>query len=262
LGFNNIKEIDQENYANKIEGDIAVFYGLKDNLKKIFNDYKKRNKISIFIDLGYFKRTLDSKFDGYHRISINHYYPMYCNTMGNKSDIRLRRLDVKIKEKKTGGENILVAGMSKKSAWALDLDHLHYEQNIVDRISKITSKRIVYRSKPTCVYSRTNKIQNAESVDTTTKIFRELNKCSAVVTHHSNVAIDALINGMPAYVDYETPQQYLCFRDLNEIDNPYFPSYEEIHQFLCNLAYCQWNDAEIRNGSMWRFIFEQLKDYL
>jgi hypothetical protein len=43
---------------------------------------------------------------------------------------------------------------------------------------------------------------------------------------------------------------------LSKIENPYFPDVEEIEQVLRHLSYCQFTEAEFKDGAAWKIINE------
>jgi hypothetical protein len=72
------------------------------------------------------------------------------------------------------------------------------------------------------------------------------------VTLHSNVAVDALLAGIPVNVaegvarDFSTP--------LVHIETPRRPDDRE--QLMADIAYCQWLPAEMASGAAWRHLLE------
>jgi len=73
--------------------------------------------------------------------------------------------------------------------------------------------------------------------------------CHAVVTHHSNIAIDALVNGVPAFC-WSGAATCMSLQDLAQIEKPLRPPARE--QWLANIAWCQWTVGEMASGAMWR----------
>ena len=63
-----------------------------------------------------------------------------------------------------------------------------------------------------------------------------------VVTDHSNAAIDAMIEGVPAIMTNPSRK----WGSLEEIENP--PMSRDIFR---NLANCQWTLEEMRKGQAW-----------
>jgi len=75
--------------------------------------------------------------------------------------------------------------------------------------------------------------------------------CHAIVTHHSNVAIDGLFAGVPGFC-FDGAAKCMTLQDLSQIEKPIRPPGRL--QWLANVAWCQWDINEIRSGAMWRFL--------
>jgi hypothetical protein len=72
-----------------------------------------------------------------------------------------------------------------------------------------------------------------------------------VVTYNSIVAVEALMEGKPAFVLGQNAASPLCSNDLSQIEAIKYPTQEEVMYLLSNLAYHQFNIHEISTGSAW-----------
>ena len=70
----------------------------------------------------------------------------------------------------------------------------------------------------------------------------------AVVTHHSNVAVDGLLQGIPAFC-WQGVAAPLSSQDLTKIETPVYPDGRE--QWTADIAWCQWSIAEMKAGLPW-----------
>jgi hypothetical protein len=242
-----------QDYNGEIEGDIAIFYGLRERLKTIFETYKKAGKKAILIDLGYWHRDKGGKLEGYHKIVINDYHPTKYFQSIKHDNIRSSKLNLELKQFNKSGEHILIAGMSAKSAWANDLKTLEYENWTIEELSKITKRPLSYRPKPSWKGSGPLNGTNLY-FDQNFCIEKCFENCWAVVTHHSNVSVDALLNGIPVFLKTDAPASVLGRKDLNEIENPYYPSEAELTQWLNDMSYTQWRPCEMENGETWEYL--------
>jgi hypothetical protein len=43
---------------------------------------------------------------------------------------------------------------------------------------------------------------------------------------------------------------------LADIEKPYIPTLDEIEEWASHLAYCQFTEAEMRDGTAWRILNE------
>ena len=118
---------------------------------------------------------------------------------------------------------------------------MEWEHRILAQVhSAYPGARILYRSK------RPEHFDGCPSIDGS--IEQALKGASLVVCHHSNVAVDACIAGIPVVcADGAAAALY-----NNDLLNPVTPSFEERLRFLRNLAWWQWHPSEAKKA--WTFI--------
>jgi len=240
-----------DHYKGHTDGDVAVFYGLRKNLKTIFNDYINAGKKAMLVDLGYFNRTQNGKLEGYHKVAVNSYHPTGYMMTCEHDDSRLKRLDLDPKPFNKGGEHILLAGMSGKASWANDFLPLEFETKMISSIKTVSKRRIVYRPKPS--WKEARPIVNADYSPPTETLKQALKDCWAIVSHHSNVSIDAALEGIPAFVEPEAPASLLGNSNIGSIENPVYPSEDMVNRWLYALSYQQWTPQEMANGDCWNY---------
>lgn len=237
-------------------GSIAVFYGLSGGLARIFKDYRERGK-AFFIDLGYWKRHKRTRWDGYHKIVLNSRHPTEYFQMHPKPQNRLRALGIRLlpMRKSDLDAPIIVAGMSAKAAAAEGLRAESWERTTIERLRKITSRPIIYRPKPNWIGSRPI---TGSRYDKDTPLDHALRNCHAIVTHHSNVAVDGLIAGVPVFCEGGVPLALgKPMAQLEEIENPFLPTNAQRLQWACDLAFTQWSVEEMASGAAWQFLINE-----
>jgi hypothetical protein len=245
--------VKYESAYEEVEAEVAIFYGLEGRLGRIFREYTRAAK-AVYIDLGYWKRKeSNDRFGGYHKIVVNDRHPTeYFQKRTHPGD-RAESVGVKIEPWRdyTSG-HILIAGMGDKGARAEGFEVEEFERKVWKRLSEFTDRRIVYRPKPS--YRRARPIQGLAYSPRTIDISVALQNCFAVVTHHSNVAVDAICRGIPAFswkgVAVKMSQQELAY-----IECPSMPDGRE--QWVNDLAYCQWNVEEMKKGLAWNYLVEE-----
>jgi hypothetical protein len=152
----------------------------------------------------------------------------------------------------TSKHNVLLAGMGPKS---FDLYKMHtqaWDKWALEEIQKNTERNIVYRPKPSWIDAKT--LPGTTFSHVGQSLDAVLNNTHVVVTHHSNVAVDALMRGIPA-ICVDGAAYAICDEDFTAIDEPKKP---ERAQFLWNLAWCNWSVSEMESGACWRYIREQV----
>ena len=70
----------------------------------------------------------------------------------------------------------------------------------------------------------------------------------------SIAAVEALLYGKPAITLGPNAAGPLCSHSLAEIETPKIPSLDEVEAWARHLAYCQFTEAEMRNGTAWQIL--------
>jgi hypothetical protein len=238
-------------YRGRPEADVAVFYGLASGLGRILRDYRAAGRKAVYIDLGYWHRKNRTRFDGFHKLVINGRHPTdYFQARAHPHD-RLAKLGVDIAPRRAEGRQIIVAGMSAKAAAVEGLRPQQWEQATINRLRQLSPRPIVYRPKPNWLGS--SPIPGS-IYEKGTSLEAALRGAHAVVTHHSNVAVDAILAGIPAICP-EGVAAPMSGKTLEEIETPPMPDGRA--QWAADIAYCQWTIAEMQNGLAWRHLIEE-----
>ena len=222
-------------FDGEILGDVAVAYGWVH--EPIFTAYKSAGAHYVYWDLGYWGRRIS---DGYHRCAIDDWDTVVNMLHGCPSD-RFDKwgIDVALPVDLSRRKEVLIAGMSAKSAGTHGFKPGEWETCTQSYLSSFGAP-IHVRKKPTSK-------EPAEPIE------QALSRTRLVVSHHSNVAIDALIAGVPSYV--EAGIGLLTTSSL-DVDNPTFPSRGKQMQTLYDAAYTQYSITEMANGVAWNYIQE------
>jgi hypothetical protein len=236
------------------QADVSAFYGLRGNLLKVYEAYRKADRHTLLIDLGYWKRIEGGRLRGYHKVVVDGLQPNHYYQATRHNSTRLRKMELDIKPFDPSGEYILVAGMSAKSAGVYGLGPQEFEENVVQSLLEATDSPIVYRPKPS--WPGATPIEGAAYSPPDEPVEDVLARCKLVVTHHSNVAVDAIVAGKPCVVLGDGVGLRMS-STLGDLDNPYFPSDAERLQWLSDIAWTQWNVSEIRRGKPWRHLQEE-----
>lgn len=109
-----------------------------------------------------------------------------------------------------------------------------WTEKTIEELRKHTDRKIVRRTKESKV---------PLSVD--------LAGAHAMVTHGSNAAVEAVIMGCPVFVAPDSAASLIGEVDVSRIETPLYPSREA---WARSLAYCQFNEQELVDGTLWRFM--------
>lgn len=215
--------------------DAAVMWGWKRHA--LLEQYRQ----FVYADLGYWGR------DHYSRVCVNGWSPDQYVRDGLASN-RFDRLGLSIKPWRTGGTEILIAGCSPKSAADHGLGYMAWEMKVAAAL-KDCGLKVMYRPKPNDRMKRPIKGVCYDE----RPISEALAAAFAVVTHHSNVAVDALLAGLPVHCEIGAAACMSVPLDrINEAKEP-----EGRAQFLHDVAWLQWTLDEMRSGECWAHMKER-----
>ena len=71
------------------------------------------------------------------------------------------------------------------------------------------------------------------------------------MTHASNAAVEAVIYGCTVFVHETSAAALVGLTDLSKVEEPVYPNR---WPWLYSLAYSQFNEDELVNGTLWRLI--------
>lgn len=236
-----------ENEYGGLEGDVAVFYGLEGNLGRILEEYGGARR-ALYVDLGYWGRREGGRWSGYHKIVVNARHPTKYFRAGCDDRRRLAHGIAPAPWRKRGS-HILLAGMGDKGARAEGYAPEEWERWAIAEIRRYSQRPIVYRPKPSWKHARA--IAGVGYSPRTQPVEQLLPNCHAVVTHHSNVAVDGLVAGVPCFV-WGGVASTMGLQELGAIESPWLPEGRE--QWVNDITYCQWSIAEMSSGLPWRYM--------
>lgn len=213
--------------------DVVVSYGWKR-----IGEYR-RWPAFVYADLGYWGRD-----NGYHRFCVNGWSPEHY-VRGSHPSNRFETLGLDIKPWRKDGREIIVAGSTAKACRDHGLRYQEWERQAIQSLQGC-GRPIVYRPKP-------NDLMATDLPGATTDrrpISESLRSAYALVTHHSNTAIDALLAGVPVHC--HTGAAAAISVPLDCIADA--PLLEGREQFLFDVAWLQWNYEEMKSGQCWRHL--------
>lgn len=244
-----VKLIECQDYK-KVDSDYAVMYGFADRLREIYEDYRSDAAV-VYFDLGYWKRRIKTRYDGYYKAVVNGRHPTEYFQKREHCGSRLEALGVEIQPWRSGGENVILAGMSEKAARAEGLEHQRWERDAFKTLVRHTNRPIIYRPKPNCSRSRPIKGARFDKTSLPGQLFETAH---AIVTRHSNIAVEGLIAGIPAFCDAGVAS-VLSKKNLVKIEKPWYP--DNRLQWARDIAWCQFKLTEIKDGLPFKHLKEE-----
>lgn len=230
-------------------GDLIAGYGWRNY--QMFKLYRDAGRPFIYVDLGYWNRKkARSDYGGYHKVVLNARHATEYFQRGRPSDRRTIECPT-VSPWQPEGRHIIIAGLSGKGALSSGLKPLEWEQWAIKVLRRVTDRPIVYRPKPSWKDARP--IPLTQFSPGTVSIEDALVGAYALVTLHSNAAIDALCAGVPIFAG-EGLASVMSVENLRDIVEPRRDIDRE--QFLNDVSYCHWRRSEIASGA----VFQQFVD--
>jgi hypothetical protein len=206
--------------------------------RKEMNACRAAGRDFYYIDTGYFG---NGKKKTYHRVTRNdvqNFGPIIERPRDRLAATGFQPCKFK------RGSKILLAPPSQKLLNLYDIDLEQWLTNVLAEIHARTDREVVVRRKP----GRT-----ARTTDDS--MAHALNQdIHCLITFSSIAAGEALLNGKPAITLGPNAAAALCSQTLDAINDPYIPTLDEVEAWAAHIAYCQFNEAEMRNGTAWRIL--------
>lgn len=212
-----------------VKGDIAMFGS--PHIWHVLNRAQAEGRNWIYGDHAYFRRFR------FYRVTRNAYQH---RGDGETSGVRLRNLGVEIEPWKKG-RGVLVCPPDRAYAERHGFDASRWTRDVIDSIARHTDRPITIRAR-----------EGAERNPVTLRA--ALDGCHAMVTHHSNAAVEALCMGYPVFVTGECAARSMAETDLSKIETPRYP--DDRNRWAAVLADNQWTMNEMRQGLAWRKLNE------
>lgn len=229
--------------------DVGIAYGWAN--PALFQEYRSRGGHFVYVDLGWWDRKpLPSLLDGFHKVVVDGREPG-AYFRGNFATDRFARQGLTVAPWRAFGNHVLLAGMSAKSAGTRGLAPMQWELATIEILRQVTARPVIYRPKPS--WAGAQPIPGTIYSPPDQPLKAVLKDCWMAVTMHSNVAVDALLAGVPVNVAEGVAREFST--PLVEIDAPCRPDGRE--QLMADIAWQQWSPAEMRSGACFRYLLER-----
>lgn len=237
--------------------DVCVAYGWA--APELFMKYRAAGRSFVYIDLGWWDRKPHRDLlDGFHKVMVNTREPSATRPYlrGDLPDARWLAARMEVQPWRTGGDYVLIAGMSAKCAHTYGLGPEEWERQAITAIGNIRwdkgrppVPKIVYRPKPS--WPAWTILPGAMISPPDEALAFALDAARAVVSHHSNVAVDALIAGVPVWVEHG-----VCYEASTPLARLWSPEHPVREPMLADLAWMQYRPSEMRSGMCWATLKE------
>ncbi len=229
---------DDERRLDDLRDEIVPIVGCHPPLTEMIVRWKVRGRPFIYWDRGYVLRWFASCLpqpptmaESYYRWHINGFQ---LERLRNVPDDRWRRMRTALRPWNKGGRHVVIAAPTQTYSKFHRCENWIAET--IAALAKVTDRQFVIRDKE---QYRRRPIQ------------KDLAGAHCLVTHGSNAANEAVILGCPVFVDRSCAAALVGKTDIAQIERPAYP---ERQPWLNNLAYSQYSEPELVDGTLWKLI--------
>lgn len=229
----------------KLPDEVTPIVGAMPEIKHLYAQWKTRGRRWIYWDRGYARRVFATwlprgEDGGYYRYHVNAFQLRAIKPglpddrwkqllPGNKVDPRPLKVLPWVK----GGRHIVLAEAPPGYAGLHGVEH--WTEKVIARLKGLTDRPIVRRRKD----------------ELSRPLLGDLKEAHCLVAHGSITAVESVILGCPVFVDQGSAASLVGLNDLAMIESPIYP---ERQLWLNNLAYSQFNETELVNGTLWELL--------
>lgn len=220
-----------------LPADIIPIVGCMPEVRPLLDRWIATGRRFIEWDRGYCRRIFATDLPtgengGYYRWHVDSFQMRIIRDL---PDDRWKALRTPVWPWSKGGRHIVVAEPSATYQRFHGLEG--WRDKTLAALGKVTDRPIVIRDKEMQRFGR--------------KLHEDLKDAHCLVTHASNAGTEAVIMGCPVFVDPISAAALVGKTDLSEIETPIYPDREP---WLRSLAYSQFNERELVDGTLWRLL--------
>lgn len=201
-----------------------------------------------YMDTGYFGNRPHPR---YNRRGWKVWHRLIDNDLQQRSLVqcpgdRWQYLDID-RQPWRSGRSIVIVAPDEKPCAAYGIKLNDWIQDIETQLVKHTDRPIVLR------HRRRDIIKQNRSNDDS--FARAIADAHAVITFNSNAAVECVISGVPVFITHDVSAAGpVANRDLANIENPWLADQDLVMAWLHGLAYSQFHNHELEDGSAMRIL--------
>lgn len=205
-----------------------VFYGQLWGAERLLPEAERAGCPYWHIDNGWISPGRGD-LHGYYRVTRNGIAPAFLRGLDGG---RAREAGAVLHPWRQGGGHVLLClpGPNFGRPWGMDM--AAWTADALERVRAATDRPVMVRGK-----------------DADRPLHVDLAGAWCIVTHSSNVAVDAVLAGIPAIVEPTSPTAPLGNVGMEWIESPRLSDLRE--EWLASLCWQQFTPAEMRSGFAW-----------
>jgi len=214
--------------------DVTPIVGCSPQLSEMISNWRESGRSWLYWDRGYCRRVFATwlpkgEGGGYYRWHHNAYQ---LRKMRDVPDDRWKSMRTEMLPWRKSGKHIVIAAPTRTYArfhkcesWIADT---------IDMLARNTDRQLVIRDK-----------------ESKRSLQADLDGAHALVTHGSIAAVESVILGCPVFVHSDSAAALVGRTDLTKIETPAYPDRD---QWVHSLAYSQFNERELVDGTLWKLL--------
>jgi hypothetical protein len=224
----------------KLPPEVLPIVGCMPEFTPIIKQWRATGRRWIYWDRGYARRVFATclptgEEGGYYRWHLNGFQMTKLRKVPSDRWLALNQAVTPWREIANGSRGHIVIAPGSRS-YARFHDCRDWIADTIDALARVTDRQLVIRDKE---QYRRRPVQ------------ADIQGAHALVTHASNVAVESVILGCPVFVHPDSAAALVGRTDLAQIEKPVYP---ERGPWLASLAYCQFNERELVDGTLWKLI--------
>lgn len=185
------------------------------------------------IDNGFYRPARGRK-DGYYRFMYSRPDPIFVTDnalLAQRMDEGGLNLRPVLTPLRRDGRHVLIAMPGEEFGRAHGLDMRPWMAGIVSEVKRHTDRPLIVRDRLS-----------------PSPLASDMRDCWAVVTHSSNVAVDAVLAGIPVFIEPTSMAAPVGNFSLGKLEEPFFPDSELLSTWWASLMCQQFTVAEMHGG--------------
>lgn len=220
----------------KLSPDQIPLVGCMPECTQLIKQWRAMGRPWAYWDRGYARRVFatwlpraPSIEKSYYRVHLNSFQ---LQTIRDLPDDRWKALTTDVTPWSKDGRHIVVAKPTPTYSRFHDLEN--WTERTITELKKHTDRKIITRDK-----------------EDKRPLQDDLRGAHALVAHGSIAAVEAVICGCPVFVCADSAAALVGRTDLAKIEEPIYPDRQA---WLNSLAFSQFSEAELVDGTLWRMI--------